>query len=496
MVKLKTMIPHKIGRYEIKAEIGRGGMATVYHAYDPRVQRDVALKVLPREFLHDPNFRTRFQREVQTVAALEHPAIVPIYDSGEEDGQPYLVMRFLPGGTLAQRLKRGELSFSEVIRIINRLAQALDEAHKLGIVHRDLKPDNILFDQYNEPFITDFGIAKLSEGNSTLTTSGLIIGTPAYMSPEQASGEEIDGRSDIYALGVILFQMLAGKLPYEANTPIGLIMKHMTQPVPNILRIRPDLPPGCQTVIAQALAKGREERYPTAAELAIALSDPQILAAPPVFQVQPQDGSASDHSDAGAEIICPKCQTSNTGQGRTCSNCGYRLVTNCILCYTPNRIDATHCANCGTDLKRAQLRRRASLEARRRSQAERDQAYREKEVRQLIQKLLDDLKDRKKRVAAIHQLNQLDDEIFEILIQTLLTHTAPEERCSAANMLGQICSRFEINPPLKELVIQALTQALDDAETTVSRQAQKSLQKIEEKGTNIFSGLVDWLKGS
>jgi serine/threonine-protein kinase len=257
------MFPQKIGRYEIKCELGRGGMATVYRGYDPRFQREVAVKVLPREFLHDPSFRARFEREAQTIAALEHSAIVPVYDFGEEAGQPYLVMRLMTGGTLADRMEAGPLPLTDAARIFNRLAPALDRAHSKGIVHRDLKPGNILFDD-DEPYISDFGIAKLTEAAATFTGSA-IVGTPAYMSPEQARGEKgIDGRSDIYALGAILFQMLTGKFPYEADTPMGVVVKHITEPTPRILEARPDLPPECETVIQQAMAKRRDERYSTA----------------------------------------------------------------------------------------------------------------------------------------------------------------------------------------------------------------------------------------
>ncbi len=203
----RNMSFDRIGRYEIKAELGRGGMATVFHAYDPRFKRDVAVKVLPREFLHDLTFRERFEREAQTIAALEHQAIVPVYDFGEEEGQPYLVMRYMPGGSLADRLAQGALSIQGVAQILTRLAPALDKAHSQGIIHRDLKPANILFDDEDNPYLSDFGIAKLVEATAALTGSA-IIGTPAYMSPEMAKGEEVDGRSDVYGMAVLLFEML------------------------------------------------------------------------------------------------------------------------------------------------------------------------------------------------------------------------------------------------------------------------------------------------
>jgi serine/threonine protein kinase len=265
------MEPQKFGRYEIKAEIGRGGMATVFHAYDPRFERDVAIKVLPREMLHDPQFRTRFEREAKTVAMLEHPVIVPVYDFGEEDGQPYFVMRYMAGGSLTDRMKQGPMSLPEAARLFRRLAPALDEAHAKGIIHRDLKPGNILFDKYGEPYVSDFGIAKITEATQGTITGNAIVGTPAYMSPEQAQGESIDGRSDIYSLGVILFELLTGQQPYHGDTPMSLVVKQITEPVPHILQVKPDLPPAIEGVIENAMAKSPAERFLTVNALAEAL---------------------------------------------------------------------------------------------------------------------------------------------------------------------------------------------------------------------------------
>ncbi|PKN95529.1 MAG: hypothetical protein CVU44_02245 [Chloroflexi bacterium HGW-Chloroflexi-6] len=263
------MKPENIGRYEVKSELGRGGMATVYKAYDPRFEREVAVKVLPREMLHDPQFRVRFEREAKTVASLEHPAIVPVYDVGEEDGQPYFVMRYMMGGSLSERIDAGSLSIRDTAKLIERLASALDDAHAKGIVHRDLKPGNILFDHIGEPYISDFGIAKIAQSQGTATvTGGGIVGTPAYMSPEQAQGDKVDGRSDIYALGVIVFEMLTGRQPYEADTPMAVVVKHITDPVPHILDVNPNLPSDLEHVIERAMAKNRDDRYATAREFA------------------------------------------------------------------------------------------------------------------------------------------------------------------------------------------------------------------------------------
>jgi serine/threonine-protein kinase len=266
------MSTQKIGRYEVREELGRGGMATVFRAYDPNFERDVAIKVLPEVFLHDPQFRVRFEREAKTIALLEHPAIVPVYDFGESGGQPYIVMRYMSGGTLGDRLKQGALSLDETSRLISRLAPALDAAHARGIIHRDIKPGNILFDQYGNAFLSDFGIAHLGMEGLTTMTGGSALGTPAYMSPEQIQGDKkVDGRSDIYALGVLVYQMLTGLMPYSADTPAKVMMMHVLQPVPQILQVRPDLPVGCDAIITQAMAKEPNDRFPTAGEFAEAL---------------------------------------------------------------------------------------------------------------------------------------------------------------------------------------------------------------------------------
>ncbi|HSH03713.1 MAG TPA: serine/threonine-protein kinase [Anaerolineae bacterium] len=289
--------PTQINRYQIKGELGRGGMATVFHAYDPRFQRDVAIKVLPQQFLHDPTFRARFEREAKTIAALEHPAIVPVHDFGEDNGQPYLVMRFMTGGSLADKLKHGPLTLGQASHLITRLAPALDAAHQHGLIHRDIKPANILFDKWNAPYLADFGIVKTADSTQAYT-GDMVIGTPTYMSPEQAHGNRpIDGRSDIYALGIILYEILAGTPPYQADTPLQLAMKHIIDPPP-------ELPPNTvphqsaiQQILHTTLAKNPADRYPTtvafAQALAAAIDNPHP--APPTrqFPTRPTPSSPS-----------------------------------------------------------------------------------------------------------------------------------------------------------------------------------------------------------
>ena len=295
------MIPERIGRYEIRQELGRGGMASVYLAHDPSFGRDVAVKVLPSQFLHDPTFRARFQREARTIAALEHPAIVPVYDFGQEGEQPYLVMRAMPGGSLLDRMRAGPIPLADIENITSRISAALDHAHGQGIIHRDLKPGNILFDQHGNAFLTDFGIAKLAESSATYTGSG-IIGTPAYMSPEQIQGDkDLDGRSDVYALGIIMFEMLTGQSPYRADTPAKLMMKHVLDPVPHISQVKPDLPPDYDSVLSKALAKSRDNRFASAGAMASALK----LAATGEFEPPAivDDATMIDQPAAGATAV-------------------------------------------------------------------------------------------------------------------------------------------------------------------------------------------------
>lgn len=292
------------GRYEIKRLLGRGGMATVYLALDPRFQREVAVKVLPRTYLDDPLFRARFEREAQTIAALDHPAIVPVHDFGEDDGRLYLVMAYMPGGSLDDRLQNGPLSPPAAARVLRRISAGLDQAHKQGIVHRDLKLANILFDRYDNAYLSDFGIVKLARSTADLTGES-VIGTPSFMSPEQAHGdEELDGRSDIYALGAILYTMLCGEPPYDAETPIGVLVKHVSAPLPRLAKTAPQLAP-FDVVIHKAMAKSPAERYATANDLVLALDrvvGEQSAAGAPAPEAHDDEGPANTPAENGRPL--------------------------------------------------------------------------------------------------------------------------------------------------------------------------------------------------
>jgi serine/threonine-protein kinase len=268
-------------QYQIEQEIGRGGMSVVYRARDRRLNRLVAIKVLPPELAYDPAIRTRFTREAQTAAQLSHAHIVPIYDVGEKDGIAHFVMALMTGGNLAELLAREpRQSVEEARRILREIADALAYAHRRGVIHRDIKPDNILIDAASgRGMVTDFGIARAIEAGTRLTVTGAAVGTPTYMSPEQAMGErEIDGRSDIYSLGVIGYQMLTGRVPFAASNPMALLLKHVGERPRPIAELRAEAPGAMRDAIERALQKAPEDRWPTAE----ALRDALVPGEPPV----------------------------------------------------------------------------------------------------------------------------------------------------------------------------------------------------------------------
>jgi tRNA A-37 threonylcarbamoyl transferase component Bud32 len=256
-----------LGSYRIINQVGQGGMATVYKSYQPSMDRNVAIKVLPRQLAESPEFAARFQQEARIIARLEHPHILPVFDFGESDGVTYFVMRYLEAGTLKTKMEAGPLSLNEIDRLFTQLADALGYAHAHGIIHRDLKPANALVDEQGNVFLTDFGIAKLLESASPrLTQTDAILGTPAYISPEQAKAQTVDKRSDIYSLGIILYEMVTGRVPFVADTPLAVILKHISDPLPLPSILKTNIPEPIERVILKALAKEPDDRYATAAE--------------------------------------------------------------------------------------------------------------------------------------------------------------------------------------------------------------------------------------
>lgn len=308
-------------QYDLEDEIGRGGMSVVYRARDLRLNRPVAIKVLPPELAYDPAVRTRFTREAQTSAQLSHAHIVPIYDVGERDGIAYFVMAIVTGGNLATLLAREPRQpIDEVRRLLREIADALGYAHQHGVVHRDIKPDNILLDRESgRAMVTDFGIARAMEAGARLTVTGIAVGTPTYMSPEQAVGErEIDGRSDIYSLGVLAYQMLTGRVPFTGSNSMALLLKHVTERPQPIVELRPETPRALRDAVERALMKEREDRWPTAAALSEALvSDEAPVPSwraeqrePVRYSPTPPDGARRGRSPREGTRVAPRSASS------------------------------------------------------------------------------------------------------------------------------------------------------------------------------------------
>lgn len=263
------------GRYQIEERLGVGGMATVYKATDPNLKRVVAVKLIHPHLATDPQFVRRFEEEATAVAQLRHPNIVQVFDYAADGETYYIVFEFVPGETLQDRLRRlnetnRNLSYDEIGKIAASMADALAYAHGRGLVHRDIKPANIMLNVYGDAILTDFGIVKIA-GGTAFTVTGATVGTAQYMSPEQIKGEQLDGRTDLYSLGVTLFEMVGGRRPFESESAMTLMMMHVNDPVPDLRQIRPDVPPGLTAVIEKALAKDRSQRYQSAADMLAAL---------------------------------------------------------------------------------------------------------------------------------------------------------------------------------------------------------------------------------
>jgi tetratricopeptide (TPR) repeat protein/tRNA A-37 threonylcarbamoyl transferase component Bud32 len=280
------LIGTTLGQYHIVEAIGHGGMASVFKARQPTLDRDVAVKVLLPHQAATPEFRERFIREAKAIAQLNHPNILPVIDYGQEDDLNYIVMKYVASGTLADRLKR-PIDLAATTNLIGQIAAALDHAHQRGIIHRDVKPSNVLLDDNEWVQLADFGLAKLLAGDQMLTSSGLSMGTPAYLSPEQGQGETIDRHADIYSLGVMLYEMVTGRLPFTAETPMGVIIKHIYELPLAPRALNPAIPEALETVMLKGLAKPIEQRYHSAGELARALqqavaSAPSVVLAPTI----------------------------------------------------------------------------------------------------------------------------------------------------------------------------------------------------------------------
>ncbi len=341
----------QIGPFEILDTIAYGGMAAVYRAYQPSLDRTVALKVISPALAADPEFMERFRQEALAAARLSHPNILVVHDFGIDRGQPFIVMQYVNGSTLASLIHDG-LDGPRMADVLDQLAAGLDYAHARKIVHRDVKPQNVLVDEDGRAVLADFGLARLMEGTQRLTMVGGVVGTPEYMSPEQAAGHRVDHRTDLYALGIILYEVLAGERPFTAETPLGVLMKHLQEP-PSLARLTlHGAPSAVQPVLERALAKDPDQRFQSAGELArafrAAIGSIRASAAAirsveaPVHdtRVPPEPvapaPAATPLLAAGAQptpslprppkpAVCPECQAALAENSSMCPRCTFLL---------------------------------------------------------------------------------------------------------------------------------------------------------------------------
>ncbi len=366
-----------LGNYRILAPLGQGGMARVYRAYQESLDREVAIKVLPPWYAADRNFVERFNLEAKLVARLSHPNIVTVHDASEQNGHLYIVMQLVDGGTLKQRLDQlhtqGQaMDAIEVVPIFVQLANALNYAHEQGVVHRDVKPVNVLMDRPGRPILSDFGIAKvLASTKDSLTRPGAGVGTPEYMSPEQCLGGAVDGRADIYALGVLLFEALTGQTPFLGDNYPALAHSHIYEAPPRPAILNPAISPLLEQIILTALMKNPVQRYQRASDMAEALEHTQlrlptghhiaIHQQPPVMSPRPEtvlpEYSAIPQPGYPAPYqtgmyACSNCHQLNKAHMRFCTKCGVPM-NRCATCGGQNPANNRFCTRCGSPLIRS-----------------------------------------------------------------------------------------------------------------------------------------------
>lgn len=372
------LIGKMLGNYRILETLGQGGMARVYKAYQENLGRDVTIKVLPPWYAADRSFVERFNLEARLVARLSHPNIVTVHDANEQNGHLYIVMQLVDGGTLKHRmdkLQRGRrvMDPAEVVSVFGQLADALAYAHENGIIHRDIKPVNVLMDRSGRPILSDFGIAKvLASTQDNLTRPGAGVGTPEYMSPEQCQGGDVDGRADIYAMGVMLFEAQTGRAPFRGNNYPALAHSHIYEPPPLPRSINPNIPAAIEQIILKALQKAAHQRFQTAREMGDALT--QTLKTIQGQQLVNQMGTINPtgagnnyygppgltpyttgglntpvESRSSLLYACFNCQNLNKSQMRYCTRCGF-LLNQCTVCGNPNPASNRFCTKCGQPL--------------------------------------------------------------------------------------------------------------------------------------------------
>ncbi len=359
-----------LGSCVIAEMLGQGGMARVYRGRQENLDRQVAVKILPPYYAGDKNFVERFRQEAKSLAKLRHPNIVVVYDAGEEDGRLFIIMEYISGGTLKQRIAPG-MSVVDIQRVTREVASALTYAHEVGIIHRDVKPVNVLMDPTGRSVLSDFGIAKVMEASERLTNTGAGVGTPEYMSPEQCRGNVVvDSRADIYALGVMLYEMLTGRPPFLAENYTALAHSHIYEPAPPPSRFNPRISPAVQSVVMKALEKSPADRFQKATDLSAALDMAVAAQAPmqmPTGRPAPQP-TPPRAPPSYAMLVCPRCAHPNNASQRFCSACGEPLGggqrpqpapspshatgswLTCPHCHSMNKAINRFCTQCGGNL--------------------------------------------------------------------------------------------------------------------------------------------------
>jgi serine/threonine protein kinase len=326
---LNQLIGQQLDQFQISERIGVGGMATVFKAYQPSLERYVAIKVLPIRHAQDPVFFKRFVQEARSIARLAHPNIVHIYNFGEQDLIKYIAMEYVEGGTLKERLKQ-PLPLKQAINFVIQAAKGLDCAHRNGIIHRDIKPANMLVRDNGHLLLTDFGLAKILEETTNITKTGAHLGTPHYMSPEQGTGHTIDSRTDIYSLGIVLFHCLAGEPPFHAENALSMSVKHVHEPLPAEKLVREhNVPVPIVQIIVKMTAKKPQERYQSAGELVDVLSDALTTIGSGSLSNQPNvplAGRQAYDLPPQAPLICFRCGEPNARAHRHCIICGDDLA--------------------------------------------------------------------------------------------------------------------------------------------------------------------------
>lgn len=364
------LIGTALGHCSIEELLGQGGMARVYRGKQENLDRTVAIKVLPPYYAADESFVERFKLEARATARLSHPHIVTVHDAGEDAGRLFIIMEYVGGGTLKQRIAT-PMSMREITRVVHEVADALSYAHLMGIVHRDVKPVNVLMDTNGRSVLSDFGIAKVLQASAALTQSGAGVGTPEYMSPEQCRGTSVDARSDIYALGIMLYEMLTLRTPFQADNYTALAHSHIYEPVPPPSRFNPRISPAVQSVILKALEKTPADRFQKATEMATALEQ-AAAAQTPVAVPSGGRSPAPTHAPVSRStgyppVLCPRCHQPNAPQQHFCSACGQPLRPahpdpagyypqqtaswiSCPTCHAPNQPLNRFCTTCGNSL--------------------------------------------------------------------------------------------------------------------------------------------------